>query len=141
MAWIIFVCRIDKFLWRECSATLLTLVAISTFCATTRTCANDVAVGKEFSCYLITELLLYLFLQYALIVESAEEVRSKLVMNIGSGTAINIERNTEILERFLDEVMIAVYHLLHGDALFLSTDSNRHSMLVRTSNKNNFFLL
>ena len=31
------------------------------------------------ACYLITELLLYLFLQYTLVVESAEEVRSNLL--------------------------------------------------------------
>ncbi|CUQ36931.1 Uncharacterised protein [Segatella copri] len=50
------------------------MVAISTLCTTARASTYDITVGKEFACYLVAELLLYLFFQYALVIECAEEV-------------------------------------------------------------------
>ena len=38
--------------------------AISTLCTTARTSTYDITVGKEFACYLVAELLLYLFFHF-----------------------------------------------------------------------------
>ena len=81
MSRIVFIGRVDKFLRRKCSTTFLALVTIGTFCTTTRTSTHDVAVCEEFSSYLIAELLLYLLFEHTLIIESAEEIRSKLIVN------------------------------------------------------------
>ena len=74
MTRVVLVGRVDEFLRREGSTTFLALVAISTLCTTARTSTYDITVGKEFTCYLVAELLLYLFFQYALVIECAEEV-------------------------------------------------------------------
>ena len=37
--------------------------------------------------------------------------------------------------------MVAVYHLLHGDALFSCANSNRHAVLIRATNKHHVLLL
>jgi hypothetical protein len=58
-----------------------------------------------------------------------------------SGTAVNIKRDTEVLETLLDEVMIAINHLLYGNSLFLGTDSNRYTMLIATADEDNILLL
>ena len=74
MTRVVLVGRVDELLRREGSTTFLALVAISTLCTTARASSYDITVGKEFACYLVAELLLYLFFQYALIIECAEEV-------------------------------------------------------------------
>ena len=138
---VVLVCRVDKFLWRQSCATLLALVAVRALRSTARTGANDVAVGKKFARNLVAELLFCLLHKLVLVVESAEEVARKLVMNIRSGAAVDVERDAELLKRLLDKVVIAVYHLLHGDALLACTDSNGHTMLVASAYKHHLFLL
>ena len=79
---IVLVGRIDKFIRRERGSTLLTLVAVSTLCSTSRTCTYDIAVGKELSRHLVAELFLCLLYQFALVIEVAEEIRSELMMDV-----------------------------------------------------------
>ena len=81
MSRIVLVGWVDQLLRRKCSTTFLALVTIGTFSTTARTSTHDVTVCEEFSCYLIAELLLYLLFEHALIIESAEEIRSKLIVN------------------------------------------------------------
>ena len=61
MTRVVLVGRVDKFIRRKGSTTFLALVAISTFSTAARASTHDVTVGKEFACYLVAELLLYLF--------------------------------------------------------------------------------
>ena len=81
VSWIVLVCRIDEFIWRERSTALLALVAVSSLGTAARTCAHDVAVGEEFACHLVAELFFGLLYQFVLVVECAEEVAGKLVVD------------------------------------------------------------
>ncbi len=141
MSRVVLVRRVDKLIWRERSATLLALVAVSPFGSASRTGAHDIAVGKELPRNLIAELLLGLLYQLALVIERAEEVGSELVVNLRSSAAVDIKRNTELLKGFLDQVMVAVNHLLYGDTLLACTDSNGHAVLVATANKHHLLFL
>ena len=82
MTRVVLVGGVDKFLGRECGTALLALVAVSALGTAARTCTYDVAVGEEFACHLVAELLLGLLYQFVLVVECAEEVAGKLVVNL-----------------------------------------------------------
>ena len=88
MSRVVLVGRIDEFVGRESSTAFLTLVTVCTFCSATRTSAYDVSVGQEFTCYFIAVLFFYVFFEFSLVVERAEEVRGKLVVYVGRGTDI-----------------------------------------------------
>ena len=58
-----------------------------------------------------------------------------------SRAGIDIEGDTEILERLLDNAMIAVNHILRSDAFFLRSQRDRHSVFIRSTNHQNLFSL
>ena len=126
---------IDKFLGRESGSTLLTLVAVCFRSMTTRAFTLDITVGEEVSRLFIIELLGHFLHELAFVVEFLEEVACQFVMSLAGGTAIHIERNAEAFERILDEIMIAVNHLLNGDSLLTGTDGNGYTMFVGTTDK------
>ena len=74
MTRVVLIGRVDQLFWREGRTTLLTLVAVCTFCTAARTGTHDVTVGKELAGNLIAELLFYFLFQNALIVKSTEEI-------------------------------------------------------------------
>ena len=76
-----------------------------------------------------------------LVVERAEEVACELMVNLRCSTAIDVERNTEVFERLLDKVVIAVYHLLNRDAFLACADCHGHTVLVATADEHHFLLL
>lgn len=141
MTRIVLVCRVDKLIRRECCATFLTLVAISTLCSASWASADNVTVGEEFPCHLVAVLLLCNLLKLTLFVESAEEVGGELVVYVGCCAAVYVERDTELLERVLYQVVVAVDNLLHGDALFACADGHRHAVFVRAANEDDVLLL
>ena len=59
----------------------------------------------------------------------------------GCGATIDVERYAEVFEGFLDEVVVAVNHLLRGDALLARAYSDGYAMLVATADENNVLLL
>ena len=59
----------------------------------------------------------------------------------GCGATIDVERYAEVFEGFLDEVVVAVNHLLRGDALLARAYSDGHTMLVASANKDHILLL
>ena len=90
---------------------------------------------------LVIVLLALLFNELAIVIEFAEEVRGKLVMCWTGCTAIHIERDTELLERVLNHLMIAVAYVLRGDSFLLCTDCDWHTVLVTTTDKDYLTLL
>ena len=135
VARIVLVRRVDEFLGRQRGPTLLTLVTIGSLSPAARASAHDVAVGEKLPRHCVAVLLLHLLHQFAVIIELAEEVRGKLVMDGTCGTAVDVERDAEVLERLFDDAMIAVHDILHGDALLLGTDGHGHAMLVTASDE------
>ena len=126
---------IDEFIGRKRSTTLLALVAIRLWSVATRTLATDVAVGEELLLSLIVVLVAFYLHKLAFVVELSEEVGSKLVMDGRSGATIDIERNAEVGKRFLNQIVIAVHHVLRRATFFLGTNRDRHSVLIATSNE------
>ena len=58
-----------------------------------------------------------------------------------SRTGIDIERDTKLLKRLLDNTMITVHHILRRNPFFLRSQRDRHSMLIRSTDHQNFFPL
>ena len=141
MPGVVLVGGIDQLVGRERGTTFLALVTVSTLGSAAWTGAHDVAVGEELSGHLVAVLQFGVLLQFTLVIEGTEEIRGKLVVNLRGGAAVDVERDAEVLEGFLDEVMVAVHHLLYGDALLTGTDGDGHSMLVASADKHYFLLL
>ena len=129
------VIGIDQFFGAECGTAGLALVTVSLGGMATGAFAADVAVGKEVACLFVIELLADLFHQFALVIQFLEEVAGQLVMSVAGGAAIDIEADAEALEGILDERVVAVHHLLHGDAFLAGTDGNGNAMLVASANE------
>ena len=141
VARVVLVGGVNQLLGREGGTTLLTLVAVGTLGTTAGAGTHDIAVGQEFTRDLVAELLLGNLLQLAFVIELAEEVRGKLVVDAACRAAIDVERDTELLERALDERVVTVNHLLGSDALFAGTDGDGHAMFIATANKNHLLFL
>ena len=56
-----------------------------------------------------------------------------MVVDLAGGTGINIKRDAKTLKRIFDNLVIAIYHFLGGDALFACADSDRYTMLIATA--------
>ena len=134
------VIGVDKFLGREGGTALLALVAIGFGRMAAGALALDVAVGEEFLCLLVVELLRLHFHEFPFIVEFAEKVGGMLLVRFRCGAGIDVEADAEVFERLLDEIVVAVDHFLHGDALFPGTDGDGHAMLVGTADEEHFLL-
>ena len=126
---------IDEFVGRKCGTTFLTLVAVCLRRMTTRTFATNVAVGEELMLCLVVVLFAFEFYELAFVVELAEEVGCKLVVNRRSSAAIDVERNAEVGKRFLNQCVIAVHHILWSTSFFLGADGDWHTVLVATTDE------
>ena len=138
---VILVGRIYQFFRRQRSSAVFTLIAICALKTAARAGADNVAVGQKFTCDLVAKLLLGEFLQFTLVIECPEKVTCEFMVNGTCCAAIDIKRYTEVLKRFLDECMVAVYHLLDRDAFFPCTDGDRHTVFVASANKHNVLFL
>ncbi len=105
------------------------------------TFADDVAVGQELVGFLVVVLLSLLFNELALIVEFAEEVRGKLLVRLGSGTAVDIKTDTEVFETSLNKLMVAVANVLRCHAFFFSSDGDGYTVFVTASDEDNVIAL
>jgi hypothetical protein len=74
-------------------------------------------------------------------IELAEKVCRKLMVGFAGGTAIDIERDAELLERVLDHLVVTVDDILRRDAFLACTNGNGHTMLVASTDKHDIFLL
>ena len=63
------------------------------------------------------------------------------MMGLGGGAAIDIERDAKLLERVLDHLMVAVYHILWGDTLLACPHRDGHTMLITATDKQYVLLL
>ena len=138
---VVLIGRVDEFLGRERGATLLTLVAVGALGTTTGAGADDVAVGQKLARHLVAILLLGDFLQLAVVIELAEEVGGKLIVDGAGRATIDVKRDTELLKRVLDQVMIAIDNLLDGDTLLAGTDRDGHAVLITSTNEDHILFL
>ena len=60
----------------------------------------------------------------------------------GAGRAtIDVKRDTELLKRVLDQVMIAIDDLLDGDTLLAGTDRDGHAVLITSTDEDHILFL
>lgn len=52
------------------------------------------------------------------------------MMRSGSSTGIDIKCDTELLERFLDNTVVTIHHILRCNPLFLRSQRDGYPMLV-----------
>ena len=135
VALVVLVRRVDEFVGREGGAALFALVAIGIVGTAAGACAHDVAVGEEFARHLVAVLFLGVLLEDAFVVECAEEVGGKLMVDFGGCAAVDVERDAEFFERVLDKLVIAVHDGLRGDALLAGADGHGHTVLVATADE------
>ena len=132
------VVRVDQLFGRKGGTALLALVAVSVQIVAARAFATDVAVGEELTFLFVVELLALHLHELAVVVQLAEEICGKLMVGGGGGAAIDIEGDAEVGERLLDDVVVAVHHVLRGATLFLCADGHRHSVLVASTDEQHF---
>ena len=101
----------------------------------TRTLAADVPVSQEMARLLVVELLAHLLDELPVVIQLAEEIARQFVVRLARCAAIDVEGNAEALEAVLDEVMVAIHHLLHRDALLAGTDGDRHTVLIASTDE------
>ncbi len=131
--------RMDEFGRAKRCTARLALVAVRIGVSAMRAGSRDITVGKELFGFRIVKLFALLFDKFTFIIESPEKLSRRLTMDFGCGTRIDIECDTEVLKRFLDERMITVYDILRGNAFAARPDGDRHSMFVGAADKNDFF--
>ena len=115
------------------------LVAVGFLVSAVRASAGDVAVGQELLRFFVVILFGGLLDEFSLIIQGAEEIRRHLVMYLRRRAGINIERNAELLERLLNNIMVTVHHILRRNPFFLRAERDGHPMLVRPANHQNLF--
>ena len=91
--------------------------------------------------FLIVELFALHLNELALVIEFPEEVSCKLMMGLRRGTAVHVEGDSEILKRFLDDIVVAVNHVLRCAAFLLRADGDWNSMFVAASHKQHLLAL
>ena len=100
-----------------------------------RTLTADITVRQKMTCFWIIELFRCLLDELTLVIEFAEIIRRKLMVNLTRRTRIDIKRDTKTLKTGLNQFVVTVHHLLRGDSLFASTDSDRHSVFITAAYK------
>lgn len=69
-----------------------------------------------------------------IVVKTAEEFRSSFVMNFGRSARVNVERDTEPLERIFNNAVVSVDDILRSKPFSFSFNSDRHTMFIATTN-------
>ena len=92
------VVGIDEFFGRERCTALLTLITVCAKTVAAWALAANVAIGEELVSLFVVELFGSLFDELALVIEFAEEIGCKLMMDFRRGTRINIKRDAKIGE-------------------------------------------
>ena len=128
-------CGVDEFGGVEGRTAFLTLVAVGLGIVAVGTFSDDVAVGQELLGFLVIILLGGFLYQFAFFIHFLEEVGSHLAVGGRCGAAVDIKRDAKVGKALFNHLMIAVNHLLWGDALFLGTDGDGHAMLIAAANK------
>ena len=133
--------RIDQIRRAKRRTASLALVTIRLLVSTMRTSTRDITVGQELLRLLIVVLLACFLDEFTFIIQCTEKIRGHLMMHSGSSTRIDIKRDTELLERFLDNTVVTIHHILRRDPLLLRSQRDGYPMFVRTTNHQHFLPL
>ena len=126
---------INQFLWCEVCTAFVALIAVGSFVAAMRTRSYYIFVCQKLILLRVIVLFRSLLYELSFVIKLAEEVRCKLMMRIACGAGIYIKRNAKVLERLLDDAMIAIHYILSGATFLTCTDGYRYTMFVTSANK------
>ena len=125
----------EQFGGREVSSAFLALVSIRPFIVAMRAFACDIAIGEALFGLLIVVLFGFFFQQFSIFIELAEEVAGQLMVCLRGGSAIDIERDTEVFEALFNHRMVAIHNILRCNALFAGSDGDGNAMFVGAADK------
>ncbi len=101
--------------------------------------ADDVAVGKELTGLFVVGLKRGLYLEPAVVVETAEEFRRSGGMDVGRGARIYVKRNSQPLHGVFYYLVVTVNDILRSDALFAGLDCDGDSVFIASADKKHLF--
>ncbi len=130
--------RIDQFVGAQSTSAAFALVAVSFFESTLRTGSGDVSVGQKLFVFGVVILFGGFFDEFSVLIKFQENFGSSLVVNRIAGSGVNVERNSETLERILDHAVVFVHDILRGNTFILGFQGNWHAMLVGAADKSHF---
>ena len=116
------------------------MVAIGVWIVAVGALARDVAVGEEGFGFFVVVLFRFAFQKLPFVVESAEKVGSHFLVGVARGARVDVEGDAEVFKRLFDELVIAVYHFLHGATFFACTDGHGDPVFVRATDEEHFLL-
>ena len=102
-----------------------------------RTSSHDVPIGQELTRLRIVVLIGLLLLKNALLVQLQEKVLRRLVVIFRRCAAVDIEGDTEFLERPLHHIVVAIHDRPRLHAFLSRTHGDGHTVFVRTADKAN----
>ena len=123
------------------AAAVLTLVTLGGGMVAIGALTLHIAVGEELAVLLVVELLGGLLDEFAVVIEFAEKLGSKLMVNLARRAAVDIVGDTKVLERIPDDIVVAVNDLLRGDALLAGALGHGHAVLVAAAHKQHVLAL
>jgi hypothetical protein len=126
---------IDQFIRTQSASTLLALVTISSLCTAFGAGTHYISVRKETLGLLIIILFTLPLHKLALIIEFLKKFRCSFVVNLGTGTGINIKLNPKIGKRVFDDAVIFVHNILGGTTLLSRLNGDGNTMLIGTAYK------
>ena len=109
------------------------------FVATVRTSPGNIPVCEELVSLLVVILHRGFLDKFTFIVQLPKEIGSHFTMNLGSRARVNIERDSKLLERLFNNIVITVHDVLRGHPFGLRLNRDRHAMLVATADHDHIF--
>lgn len=109
------------------------MVAISSFGVTVRTFAGDISVGEELVGFFVIKLHGCFLDELAVVVKMTEKFGGSVRVDVRSGAGIDVERDTQFLERVFDDRVVTIHDVLRSNALSFSFYSDWNTMLVATT--------
>ena len=79
------------------------------------------------------------FDEFAFVINRGKDIRSRFVVDGVGGAGVDIERDAELFERILDHTVVAVDHLLRGDAFLAGFQGDGHAVLIRAPDEKDLF--
>src|SRR5690606_30999737 len=98
-------------------------------------------VGQELVCFLIIKLLSHFLNKLTVIIQLSEKLAGCFMVYFCRGTRIVVKRDSKILKRLFDNIMVLINYLLWGNAFFFSFHRYGYTMLITSAYKSHVFTL
>ena len=131
--------RIYQFVRGKGASAFLTLISIGLVVAALRAGSHYVTVCQKDFCRRIVVLLAFLLHKFSVFIEFLEKLGCGFCMNLGTGSGIYTETDSETVERVFDYCMILINDFLWRTSQILGFECNRNSVLIASANEQHVF--